>query len=67
MRIFFEGSFTIENEINRTFYCEMMKEDLREFVYQAELAELDATFKFVSYFSADLTISGFRDSVVNFV
>ena len=38
MRIFFEGSFTVDNEINRTLYCEMMKEDLREFVYQAELA-----------------------------
>ena len=45
----------------------MMKEDLREFVYQAELAEMDVTFKFVSYFSADVTISGFRDSVMNFV
>ena len=67
MRIFFEGSFTVDNEINRTLYCEMMKEDLREFVYQAELAQVDVTFKFVSYFSADVTISGFRDSVIHFV
>lgn len=28
---------------------------------------MDVTFKFVSYFSADVTISGFRDSVIHFV
>ena len=31
------------------------------------MAELEASFKFVSYYNADMSISGFRDSVLKFI
>lgn len=45
----------------------MLKEDLREFTYLAETADIESSVNFVSYFSMEIKIQGFRDSINKFV
>jgi insulysin len=45
----------------------MLREHLREFVYMAEMADLDSEFSFGSYYTLNIKITGFRDSFDRFV
>jgi insulysin len=44
----------------------MLKEELREFAYDAEMAELDSEFTFSAYYYLGIKITGFRDSFDRF-
>lgn len=44
----------------------MLNEKLREFVYMADMADLDSEFSFSSYFTLGISITGFRDSFDRF-
>lgn len=46
---------------------EMLKEDLREFVYLAETADIEVNVNFVSFFAMEIKLKGFRDSVIKFL
>lgn len=56
----------MSEEVVRSLFEKMLKEKLREFVYVAEIAELESEFSFSSYFTLNLKITGFRDSFDRF-
>lgn len=56
----------MREEVVRSLFEKMLKEKLREFVYVAEIAELESEFSFSSYFTLNLKITGFRDSFDRF-
>jgi len=45
----------------------MLREKLREFVYLAEMAELGSECSISSYYTMNIKITGFRDSLDRFV
>ena len=51
----------------RSIFLKMLKEQLREFVYEAEIAELDSNVSISSYYTVNIKISGFRDSFDRFI
>ena len=46
---------------------QMLKEELREFTYDAEMAELDSTVSFSNFYTMNIKVNGFRDSFSTFI
>ena len=67
IRLYFDGQNTAKEEVIRSLFEKMLREKLREFVYMAEMADLDSDFSFSSYYTASIKIMGFRDSFDKFV
>jgi secreted Zn-dependent insulinase-like peptidase len=58
---------TAREEVARSIFSKMLKEKLREFVYMAEMAELESEFSISSYYTINIKVTGFRDSFDRFV
>lgn len=66
-RFYFDGLQTAREEVVRSIFTKMLKEQLREFVYEAEIAELDSSVSISSYYTMNIKVSGFRDSFDRFI
>lgn len=66
-RFYFDGQHTAREDVVRSIFLKMLKEQLREFVYEAEIAELDSNVSISSYYTVNIKISGFRDSFDRFI
>ena len=66
LRFYFSSENTVKNDVCRKLFEEMIKEHLREFSYMAETAELNSELSFGSYFSMNIKVNGFRDSISRF-
>ena len=60
------GGTNAKEAIAKQIYFEMLNEYLREFVYLGETAEAVSDLSPGSHFYFDITISGFKDSVMKF-
>jgi hypothetical protein len=63
LKINYDGHENAREETIQTLYLGMLKEYLREFVYMGETAGVGLGIGDSSYFSFEIVLDGWRDSV----